>query len=68
MTRTTLAKGTIFDGTGHLVTPGLFDCHVHFMADELDVLDAVVFSGTDLDVSDMRPRVARVFQGGTRVA
>ena len=65
MTRTLLANGTVFDGTGaaptaadvvieagaiidvgpgldgddaidctnHLVTPGLFDCHVHFMVD-----------------------------------
>ncbi len=65
MTRTVLAQGTVFDGTGaaaavadvaiedgliaeigvgldgdeqidysgHLVTPGLIDCHVHFMAD-----------------------------------
>jgi imidazolonepropionase-like amidohydrolase len=32
------------------------------------IADAVVFSGTDLDVSDMRPRVTHVFQGGTRVA
>ena len=32
------------------------------------IADAVVFSGTDLDVSDMHPRVVQVFQGGTRVA
>lgn len=30
--------------------------------------DAVMFSGTDLDVSDLRPRVERVFQAGERVA
>ena len=30
--------------------------------------DAVMFSGTDLDVSDLRPRVERVFQAGDRVA
>jgi imidazolonepropionase-like amidohydrolase len=29
--------------------------------------DAVMFSGTDLDVSDLRPRVERVFQAGARV-
>jgi imidazolonepropionase-like amidohydrolase len=32
------------------------------------IADAVVFSGTDLDVSDMRPRLEHVFQGGNRVA
>jgi imidazolonepropionase-like amidohydrolase len=32
------------------------------------IADVAVFSGTDLDVSDMRPRVAQVFQGGKRVA
>jgi imidazolonepropionase-like amidohydrolase len=32
------------------------------------IADAVVFSGADLDVSDMRPRLAHVFQGGNRVA
>ncbi len=30
--------------------------------------DAVMFNGTDLDVSDLRPRVDRVFQAGERVA
>jgi imidazolonepropionase-like amidohydrolase len=30
--------------------------------------DAVMFSGTDLDVSDLRQRVERVFQAGVRVA
>ncbi len=30
--------------------------------------DAVMFSGTELDVSDLHPRVERVFQAGDRVA
>lgn len=30
--------------------------------------DAVMFSGTDLDVSNLHPRVERVFQAGDRVA
>ena len=52
------------------VTPAeLFDAGNRLGTLEVGKLaDAVMFSGTDLDVSDLHPRVERVFQAGERVA
>ena len=75
MTCTVLCSGLVFDGTGStaanadvVVEGGLIVDDVLGTPEPGKGADLVVFSGEELDVSDLRPRVAMVFQDGRLVA